>query len=74
MIRFLLTILAGVLLGGVVHLVSVLAMPRIAVDKDARVHQLGPSLFRDALERAEAMSQHSGVKAFLVYALDDRSR
>jgi GNAT superfamily N-acetyltransferase len=54
--------------------VPVLVMPRIAVDKDARVHQLGPSLFRDALERAEAMSQHAGVKAFLVYALDDRSR
>lgn len=30
MIRVLLTILAGVLLGGVVHLVSVLALPRIA--------------------------------------------
>jgi uncharacterized membrane protein len=30
MIRFLLTVLAGVLLGGVVHLVSVLALPRIA--------------------------------------------
>ena len=30
MIRLLLTILAGVLLGGVVHLVSVLALPRIA--------------------------------------------
>jgi uncharacterized membrane protein len=30
MIRFLLTILAGVLLGGVVHLVSVLALPKIA--------------------------------------------
>lgn len=30
MIRALLTILAGVLLGGVVHLVSVLALPRIA--------------------------------------------
>jgi uncharacterized membrane protein len=29
-IRFLLTLLAGVLLGGVVHLVSVLALPRIA--------------------------------------------
>jgi uncharacterized membrane protein len=30
MIRWLFTILAGVLLGGVVHLVSVLALPRIA--------------------------------------------
>jgi uncharacterized membrane protein len=30
MIRLLLTILAGVILGGVVHLVSVLALPRIA--------------------------------------------
>ena len=30
MIRFLFTIIAGVLLGGVVHLVSVLALPRIA--------------------------------------------
>lgn len=30
MIRVLFTILAGVLLGGVVHLVSVLALPRIA--------------------------------------------
>ena len=54
--------------------VPVLVMPRIAVDKDARVHQLGPSLFKDALDRAEAMSQHAGVKAFLVYALNDRSR
>ena len=54
--------------------VPVLVMPRIAVDKAARVHQLGPSLFKDALDRAEAMSQHAGVKAFLVYALDDRAR
>lgn len=30
MIRFLLTVFAGILLGGVVHLVSVLALPRIA--------------------------------------------
>ena len=30
MIRLLFTIIAGVLLGGVVHLVSVLALPRIA--------------------------------------------
>jgi len=30
MIRILFTIIAGVLLGGVVHLVSVLALPRIA--------------------------------------------
>jgi GNAT superfamily N-acetyltransferase len=54
--------------------VPVLVMPRIAVDKAARVHQLGLSLFKDALERAEAMSQHAGVQAFLVYALDDRAR
>ena len=32
MIRWLFTILAGVLLGGVVHLVSVLALPRIATE------------------------------------------
>ena len=32
MIRFLFTIIAGVLLGGVVHLVSVLALPRIATN------------------------------------------
>lgn len=38
MIRVLLTILAGVLLGGVVHLVSVLALPRIATqDAYARI-------------------------------------
>ena len=30
MIRLLFTIVAGVLLGGIVHLVSVLALPRIA--------------------------------------------
>ena len=30
MIRLLFTIIAGVLLGGVVHLVAVLALPRIA--------------------------------------------
>ena len=30
MIRLVFTIIAGVLLGGVVHLVSVLALPRIA--------------------------------------------
>lgn len=41
MIRFLLTILAGVLLGGVVHLVSVLALPRIATqDAYARLGAL----------------------------------
>lgn len=32
MIRFLLTLLAGVVLGGIVHLVSVLALPRIATE------------------------------------------
>jgi uncharacterized membrane protein len=38
MIRVLLTVLAGVLLGGVVHLVSVLALPRIATqDAYARI-------------------------------------
>jgi len=32
MIRVLFTIIAGVLLGGIVHLVSVLALPRIATN------------------------------------------
>ena len=54
--------------------VPVLVMPRIAVDSEARVHELGLSLFKDALDRAEAMSRHAGVKALLVYALDDRAR
>jgi GNAT superfamily N-acetyltransferase len=54
--------------------VPMFAMPRIAVDNEARVHNLGLSMFKDALDRVEAMSQHAGVKAFLVYALDDRAR
>lgn len=49
MIRVLLTILAGVLLGGVVHLVSVLALPRIAT--------------QDAYARIAAISKVNAVTA-----------
>lgn len=58
MIRFLLTILAGVLLGGVVHLVSVLAMPRIATqDAYARISALSPVNKVAALAQVSPMNE-----------------
>lgn len=49
MIRILLTIVAGVILGGIVHLVSVLALPRIAT--------------QDAYSRLTPMTQLNAVTA-----------
>ena len=49
MIRLLFTIIAGVLLGGVVHLVSVLALPRIAT--------------QDAYSRLTSMTKENAVTA-----------
>src|SRR4029077_17392593 len=48
-IRLLLTIVAGVILGGIVHLVSVLALPRIAT--------------QDAYSRLTPMTQLNAVTA-----------
>ena len=52
MIRFLLTLLAGILLGGVVHLVSVLALPRIAT--------------QDAYSRLVPMTKTNSVVALAI--------
>ena len=49
MIRLVFTIIAGVLLGGVVHLVSVLALPRIAT--------------QDAYSRLTPMTKENAVTA-----------
>ena len=53
MIRLLFTIIAGVLLGGVVHLVSVLALPRIATqDAYSRLTPMTRTQRRDAACRS----------------------
>ena len=57
MIRLLFTIIAGVLLGGVVHLVSVLALPRIAT--------------QDAYSRLTPLTKLNAVTALPLAAPDN---
>lgn len=58
MIRFLLTVLAGVILGGVVHLVAVLALPRIATqDAYARLSAMSPVNKVTALAQASPVNE-----------------
>lgn len=54
--------------------VPVLVLARLAVDLRARGHKLGAGLLQDALNRALVVSEHAGVRALLVHALDERAR
>ena len=54
--------------------VPVMVLARLAVDRRAQGIHLGASLLQDAVDRAHAVSQHAGVRALLVHALNDRAR
>lgn len=54
--------------------IPVLVLARLAVDHRAQGIQLGAALLQDAVNRAESVSQHAGVRALLVHALHDRAK
>ena len=54
--------------------VPVMVLVRLAVDRGAREHGLATSLLKDAVDRVDAMAQHTGIRAMLVNALDDSVR
>lgn len=54
--------------------VPVMVLARLAVDVKAQGMKLGAALLQDALQRSLRVSQHTGVRALLVHALNDRAR
>lgn len=54
--------------------VPVMVLARLAVDMRAQGMKLGAALLQDALHRCVLVSQHTGVRAMLVHALNDRAR
>lgn len=52
----------------------VIVLARLAVDQAAQGMQLGGALLQDAVQRALAVSQRSGVRALLVRALHERAK
>jgi len=54
--------------------VPVMVLARLAADSQAQGIKLGAGLLQDALERCVLISQHTGVRAMLVHALNDRAR
>ncbi|CAN7502373.1 GNAT family N-acetyltransferase [Pseudoduganella sp. LjRoot289] len=54
--------------------VPVLMLARLAVDRQAQGQKVGAALLQDAFRRAAIVSQHAGVRAFLVPALHDDAK
>lgn len=54
--------------------IPVMVLARLAVDHRAQGIKLGAALLQDAVNRAMVVSQHAGVRALLVPALNDRAR
>ena len=54
--------------------VPVLVLGRLAVDRRAQGIQLGGAMLQDAVNRAVAVSQNTGVRALLVHALHERAK
>jgi len=54
--------------------VPVVLLGRLAVDKTVQRQGLGEYLLLDAMRRADYISQHLGVRAVEVHALDDAAR
>ena len=52
----------------------VMVLARLAVDARAQGMKLGAAMLQDALQRCVLVSQHTGVRAMLVHALNDRAR
>lgn len=54
--------------------VPVMVLGRLAVDLRAQGIKLGAALLQDAVVRARAVAQHTGVRAVLVHALNDQAK
>ena len=54
--------------------VPVIVLARLAVDQKAQGQKLGPTLLRDAIKRAVAVSGDAGVRAVLVHAINERAK
>jgi GNAT superfamily N-acetyltransferase len=54
--------------------IPVVLLGRLAVDKNVQGHGLGADLLMDALARANYLSQHIGVRAMEVQAIDADAR
>ena len=54
--------------------VPVMVLARLAVDQRAQGRKLGASLLQDAVKRCALVSQHAGIRAVLVHALNDRAK
>lgn len=54
--------------------VPVMVLARLAVDQRAQGIKLGAALLQDALQRCTLVAQHTGVRALLVHALNERAR
>jgi GNAT superfamily N-acetyltransferase len=54
--------------------IPVMLLARLAVDLRAQGMQLGAALLQDALQRSVQVAQHTGVRALLVHALNDKAR
>ena len=54
--------------------VPVMVLARLAVDRRAQGIKLGAALLQDAVTRAVAVSENTGVRALLVHALDERAK
>jgi GNAT superfamily N-acetyltransferase len=54
--------------------IPVMVLGRLAVDRRAQGTKLGAALLQDAVNRAIAVSHHTGVRALLVHALHQRAK
>jgi GNAT superfamily N-acetyltransferase len=54
--------------------VPVIVLARLAVDQKAQGQKLSPTLLRDAIKRAVAVSGDAGVRAVLVHAINERAK
>ena len=54
--------------------IPVMVLGRLAVDNQAQGIKLGAALLQDAVNRAVAVSQNTGVRALLVHALHARAK
>jgi len=54
--------------------VPVMVLVRLAVDVGAQGIRLGAALLQDAVGRAYAVAQNTGVRAILVHALNERAK
>lgn len=54
--------------------IPVMVLARLAVDIRAQGQKLGAGMLRDAVHRCMVVSEHAGIRALLVHALDERAK